>query len=433
MGEFSSAEVDQALHRLRHLLPPEQVDALQPMGPAAVYTAAVTLHLMIFQRLYPNATLQRAVDYLLDPASPDHRPDRRLSANTGAYSSARTRLKIDVCHTVADGLAEHLIAAHPPSWAGRRVFVLDGTTLTTPHTSDLAAAFPPPANQHGRSHWPLARLVVAHELASGCALRPEYGPQTDDEVSLAVRLLDRTPAGALLLADRNFGIFAFHFTAAARGFEVLTRLTAQRFEALRRSATAEGDGCWTLDWRPTRHDRRGHPEWAADASVRVWLHAVRVRADLTLYLVSTTRGDATAWAELYAKRDDGETDIANVKVALKLDQTRSQSADGWGKEVAVAYLTYNLVVQLRRLAAAKAGVEPRRLSFAGAAGLVGQMLWGAKRTTEEWTAVFGKLLEWMGQRKIPNRPGRKYPRTVIPRRRKYPRGKPHAKQAQPPK
>jgi hypothetical protein len=430
MSESSTAEVEQALHRLRHLLPPAQVDALQPMGPAAVYTAAVTLHLMIFQRLYPNATLQRAVAHLLDPASPDHRPDRPLSANTGAYSAARTRLTAALCHTVADRLAEHLMAAHPPSWQGRRVFILDGTTVATPHTPDLARAFPPPANQHGVSHWPLCRLVVAHELASGCALRPESGPQTDDEVTLAGRLLDRVPAGSLLLADRNFGIFAFHFTAAARGFEVLTRLTAARFEALRRSATADGDGCWALDWTPTRHDRKGHPEWAADAAVRVWLHAVRVRADLTLYLVSTTRGAGAEWAGLYAQRADGETDIANVKVLLKVDQTRARSAAQWGKEVVVAYLAYNVVVQMRRLAAAQAGVEPRRLSFSGAAGLVTQMLWGARRSAGEWAEVFERLLGGMGQRAIPHRPGRSYPRTVIPRRRKYPRGQPHAKTAQ---
>jgi hypothetical protein len=429
MSESSTAEVEQALHRLRHLLPPEEVDALQPMGPATVYTAAVTLHLMVFQRLYPNATLQRAVAHLLDPAGPDHRPDRTVSANTGAYSAARTRLTADLCHTVADRLADHLMAAHPPSWQGRRVFILDGTTVATPHTPDLVRAFPPPANQHGVSHWPLCRLVVAHELASGCALRPEYGPQTDDEVTLAERLLTRVPPGSLLLADRNFGIFAFHFAAACR-FDVLTRLTAQRFQAMRRSARPDGDGCWVLDWTPTAHDRQGHPEWAADASVRVWLHEVRVRADLTLYLVSTTRGVGAEWAALYAQRADGETDIGNVKVLLKLDQTRVRSADGWGKEVVVGYLTYNVVVQLRRLAAAKAGVPPRRLSFSGAAGLVTQMLWGARRTAEEWAVLFERLLGWMGQRKIPHRPGRSYPRTVIPRRRKYPRGQPHAKTAQ---
>ena len=417
------------LHRLRHLLPPTEVDALQPMGPAAVFTAAVTLHLMIFQRLHPNASLQRAVDHLLDPACHDHRPDRPLSTNTAAYSQARTRLKADVCHTVADRLAGQLIAAHPPSWNGRRVFILDGTTIATRHTPDLVRAFPPPTNQHGTSHWPLCRLVVAHELASGCALRPEHGPPTDDEVSLAVRLLDRVPPGSLLLADRNFGIFAFHFTAAARGFDVLTRLTAARFHALRRSARPDADGGWVLDWRPTRHDRRGHREWAADVSVRVWLHEVRVRADLTLFLVSTTRGTGAEWAELYAQRTDGETDIANVKVVLKLDQTRAGSADVWAKELVVGYLTYNVVVQLRRLAAAKAKVPPRRLSFSGAASLVTQLLWGATRTTEEWAALFERLLVGMGQRKIPRRPGRSYPRTVIPRRRKHPLGVPHAKTA----
>jgi hypothetical protein len=56
-------------------------------------------------------------------------------------------------------------------------------------------------------------LVLAHELASGAALRPEvgamYGPAADSEVALAVRLIPRIPAKSVLMADRNFGVFGF--------------------------------------------------------------------------------------------------------------------------------------------------------------------------------------------------------------------------------
>lgn len=163
--------------------------------------------------------------------------------------------------------------------------------------------------------------------------------------------------------------------------------------------------------------------------MRVWLHAVRVRPDLPLYLAATADGSGAGWAGLYAQRDDGETDIGNVKVQLKLDPTRVKSANGWGKELVIGCLTYNVVVQRRRLAAARAKVEPRRLSFTGAASLVSQLLWGAERSVAEWAELFERVLGWMGQRKIPHRPGRSYPRTVIPRRRKYPRGQPHTKTA----
>ena len=61
-------------------------------------------------------------------------------------------------------------------------------------------------------HW-----VVAHELASGCAVRPEtgpmYGPGAVGELALATRLLPRLPAHSVLLADRNFGVFAFAYAA----------------------------------------------------------------------------------------------------------------------------------------------------------------------------------------------------------------------------
>ena len=54
----------------------------------------------------------------------------------------------------------------------RPMFLLDGTTLLLPHSKDLGRAYPPPRTQHGASHWPVMRVLVAHEVVSGLAVRP---------------------------------------------------------------------------------------------------------------------------------------------------------------------------------------------------------------------------------------------------------------------
>jgi hypothetical protein len=76
----------------------------------------------------------------------------------------------------------------------------------------LKTAFPPASNQHGPGVWPIAHLVVAHELESGCALPPQlgakFGPGAQSETELAQALLPRLPAAFIVIADRNFGIFS---------------------------------------------------------------------------------------------------------------------------------------------------------------------------------------------------------------------------------
>ncbi|MFO1064871.1 MAG: hypothetical protein U0892_13480 [Pirellulales bacterium] len=68
---------------------------------------------------------------------------------------------------------------------GHRAFIIDGTTITLAPTEELAKAFPPASNQHGESVWPVAQLLVAHELQTGCAVVPQidpmYGPNNVSE------------------------------------------------------------------------------------------------------------------------------------------------------------------------------------------------------------------------------------------------------------
>jgi len=431
-SEDEEREFEQAFGQFRELLNREEIDADQPLGPAAVYTAMMTVWLLVYQRLHAGCSLAQAVTEFVQ-GDPEGLPQNRrvragtLSTNTASYSRARTRLKVVVTERVAQRVYDSLVAALPPTLGDRRVFMLDGTTITLAPTPVLRAAFPPARNQHGASVWPVAQLLVAHELESGCALLPELGPMYGDEaiseVRLAQALLPRLPAKSVLLADRNFGVFTMVHAAVHQGHDVVLRLTKSRFKAIRRRATLITDDClerrWEVKWTPSSRERKDHPELPADASVRVWLHEYIASEKLTLWFVTTWDCDTAVPAHVYRRRVDVETDIRDVKVTLQTEQLQAKTKPMVQKELATSIVAYNLVVQLRRLAAKIARVPPRRLSFTGVwrtlrIVLLAPQNWSAK----EWGQRFKLALKMASQQKLPNRPNRSYPRVALVRRNK---------------
>jgi Transposase DDE domain len=431
-AELLAEEFEAAAKLLWDVLDPHEIDRMQPLGPAAVYSTAVTTWLMILQRMRAGCSLSKVVSELLSKGLqmlPDNRRVRegRLSSNTGAYSRARTRLPHEALDWLADKVYSSFVETTPPTWNGRRAFLLDGTTISlVSPTPELLSAFPPSSNQHGDGIWPTMLMLVAHELSSGCAISPEIGPmygsKSSGEVALAKQVLPRLPQQSLIVADCNFGIFGFAFPAVATGHDVVLRLTKSRFESLLKRAELIQDGThrrWKLDWTPTRDDRRTHPELPPDAKISVWLHEFPVPKE-QLMIVTTLDEDTQAIADLYRHRGNVETDIRDVKVALKTEEIRAKNIDMLKKELSASMIAYNIVVQIRRLAAKKANVKPRRLSFTGTWDTVMHMLFAPRsETAVEWQRRFDQTLRMAGQRKVPNRPGRKYPREAYPRRKKF--------------
>jgi len=426
-----STELLGAARVFDRLLPATAFNAQQATCASAVYTPWVVTWLMVYQRLCGNGTLADAVASLTQLGSdllPDTQRTRagRISGNTGGYARARDRLQVGLAQGAADESFRALVAESPASWQERRGFTIDGSSLSLAPTAELRSSYPPGQNQHGSSHWPVLRLVAAHELSSGCAVRPEvgpmYGPAAIGEVALAARLLARLPVQSVLLADRNFGVFAMTWAARQSGHDTVLRLTEKRFRSLLRAAQPVDPGVWELAWRPSRYDRPSHGDWPDDAVIPVRLYEVRVSDQLTLWLVSTMPADPTKLAELYHRRQDIETDLRDYKRTLRMDELRGRSVAMVDKELAAATIAYNLVVLVRRLAAAQINTTPRRLSFARVWSLVKVILVQAPDLSDPHVAQrrIEQVVRMAGQCKLPNRPGRSYPREVIARRRKFP-------------
>ena len=424
----------------RAIAPPDLLEQVRPSAPQAAYTTYVILWMLLYQRLHGGASLNDAVSALLfnfprQDLPPAKRVSDGLSADPSAYGKARNRLELGVAVWLADHVFDSLSACAGPCWKGRRVDLIDGTTFSLASSAQLREAFPPPSNQHGPSAWPSLRAVVAHDLGSGLCCRPEYGPaygeDNECESVLTRRLLGRLRPGSVILADGNFGIFIIAFEARQAGHDVLLRLSKPRFEALLRQAEPAGEGRWGLAWRPSAEERKKYgEELPADAQVRGQLAQVAVGPEgnrQTLYLFGTLQeGTNPEWAGLYALRWDVEPDIAASKVTLGLGEVSAATQEMVQKEVVLASVAYNLVVAVRQMAAAKAGLEPRRLSFAGTLSLVRAFearVAAGGLSEEELQGLFEKLLRAIGQRKLPSRPNRKYPRELLPRRRRYPERK----------
>ena len=425
-------QFQQAFRLLEGLVDLTQADQLCPLGDQAVYTTSIVLWMLVYQRMNPDSSLEAAVKMLLD-SRPAFLPDNKrvtgntLSSKTGAYSRARSRLPVEMARWLATQVSQSLIAQTEPTFEGRRVFLFDGTTITLAPEAELQQQFPPASNQHGEGVWPVALLVVAHELASGAALLPAvgamYGPQAVSETALLRELLPQLPSDGIVLADAGYGIFRVAWDVAHSGRSFVLRLTPQRFRAAKKKSTLADSGpgwsTYALRWRPTPKERRNHPELPPDAELTVRLHEQSLENGKTLCFITDLPQSTTVLSGLYRHRGDVEIDIRNIKVVLNTEQIRARSVAMFEKELWTSLVAYNLVIQFRRQAAALAHKAPRQMSFKRTWTTFRQFLWTKPpMTAPEWRAQYERALGYAMQDTLPNRPGRSYPREVYRRRAK---------------
>src|SRR5947209_4968849 len=103
--------------------------------------------------------------------------------------------------------------------------------MRTAHSPELCRLYPPGCNQHGKGHWPVLRVLVAHDLRTGLAMRPEwgamYGADAVSEQALLERAIAPLPSGSTVMGDANFVVFSVAHTAVQREHPVLLRLTTE--------------------------------------------------------------------------------------------------------------------------------------------------------------------------------------------------------------
>lgn len=439
-----------ALPLFQRLLPFDFLQQIQQKAGVrrhnSLYSALVVLWLLVLQRLYGGVPLQAAVLELLRglPASFWPRPCKRMrdwqqqgklpSSHTGAYNQARQALPLLVVQQASDRICAQLTAEmagrSPGSAPG--AFLLDGSSVRLPHTPELCRSYPPGSNQHGEGHFPLLRVLVAHDVYTGLAMRPEFGPMHGagavSEQQLLESVVGRLPGGSVLIGDANFGVFSVAYAGTRFDHPVLLRLTTVR--ARRLAGVRLQDGLdRAVVWKPSRWDRKSHPRLPAGACVRGRLIVRQVQPDngaapFLLYLFTTLATASEEALNLYGKRWSIETDLRTLKTTLRLEQLTCCTPDMVAKEIDMGIAAYNLVRAVTCLASEQSGIPPRGYSFTTVRRIVEVFTPKLAAAPNEQTArqVFEQMMHCVQQAKLPHRSRKRssYPRHVLRPQKTYP-------------
>lgn len=395
-----------------------------------IYTPAVTVWVFLSQCLSQDHSCREAVSKLIAWRVSQGLP--ACSAETNAYCTARGYLPEDACRKLVQTTGRETEDAAPAHWHwhGRRVRVVDGTTLTMPDTPANQAEYPQVAGQKPGCGFPIVRLLTVFSLTVGTALEAAIGPYSGKETgeNSLFRLLYKFLAiGDVVLADRYFsGWFDIGLLLAAEVDVVLRKhqLRATDFRTGRRLGTDDHLVVWTKPARPAWMSAK---QYAALPDELV-LREVRVRVTQKGFrtkevLVITSLLDASEYsleelATLYRRRWQAELHLRSLKIILQMDHLRCKTPQRVRNEIWVHLLGYNLIRGVMAQAAACTRCEPWEVSFTGALQAVGSFLplLIHSKSIEVWLHAF---LQAVGTHRVGHRPDRYEPRVKKRRPKSY--------------
>ena len=342
-----------------------------------IYTPAVTVWVFLSQCFSADHSCRDAVARLM--AWRIGRGQKPCSPDTGAYCTARDKLPEAACHQLVrqTGSECERQAAKPWFWHGRKVRVVDGTTVTMPDTPANQAAYPQQKTQKAGCGFPILRLVVVFSLAVGTVLDAaigKYEGKQTGENSLFRGLHGVLDDGDVVLADRYFGGWFDIALLQQRGIDVVLRKHQLRATDFR-TGTRLGKDDHLVRWRKPRR-----PEWMTaeqyaalpdelelrEIRVRVRQPGFRTRSLLVVTtLLNPEEYSAEEIAGLYRQRWQAELHLRSIKIVLQMDHLRCKTPERVRNEIWTHLLGYNLIRQVMAMAGHAADVPPWCISFKG--------------------------------------------------------------------
>lgn len=397
------------------------------------YTPLLTLWAFLSQVVCPDGSCRAAVARVL--AWLVSRKQTPCTPQTGPYCKARRRLPASLLRRLVRETGRGLHNESPEQWLwkGRRVKLVDGTTVSMPDTPANQAAYPQHTAQAPGLGFPIARLVVVFCLACGTALDAalgRYQGKQTGETALLRSLDDALEPGDILLGDRYYGGWFDLALLHERGIDAVVRLHQQRDCDFRRGRRLGPDD-HVVEWvkpdqRPTWMDAATYarlPQRLVLREVRVRVTQAGFRTDCLVVVTTLLEPTITAddLAELYRARWHAELDLRSLKVTLGMDVLRCKTPAMVQKEVWAHLVAYNLIRAVMARAALEFGGPPRDISFKGALQAVRAF---AERFVDATGTTAAELSEWLliaiGSYHVGDRPDRVEPRKRKRRPKHYP-------------
>jgi hypothetical protein len=386
------------------------------------FTPTVVLAMFLGQVMSADGSCQNAVNAaaiarLLVGMNPG-------SMNTSGYCQARQRLPQEMVAALARQSGT-LVNEQTPGqwlWRGRRVKLVDGTTVSMPDTLENQTRFPQHGQQEPGIGFPLARLVGVIDLSNGAVLDAAIGPyqgKGTGEHGLFRGLRECFVAGDVMLADGYYGSYFLIAEMLRRAVDVLFEQHGARTTDFRRGERLGARDHLVWWSKPAR------PAWMSVEEYRDYPDKIKVREVqvgkkvLVSTFLSPRKTPKAELGKLYWQRWNVELDLRNIKTTLGMEVLSCKTPQMCEKELWVYLLAYNLIRWLMAEAALQADVLPRQLSFKHTLQI--WVAWSQRQflsSAAEDTAI---LLVLIAQIRVADRPGRIEPRAVKRRPKPYPR------------
>jgi hypothetical protein len=226
-----------AIGVLTRTFPPELVDEVIDEAKAREQRrrslpARLTVYFVLAMWLWREHGYEEVLRQLLDglawSGADDGGPDEADVAWSGSIAKARTRLGPDPLRLLFTRAAGPTGSPEMPGcfWRGRRLSVIDGSTMDVADSKENRAAFDGPSNDAGPGAFPQVRLLVHAECGSKALLEAVFDGYRVAETVLAARVLGSFGPGMLVMADRQFLSWKLWRDAAATKADLLWRVSA---------------------------------------------------------------------------------------------------------------------------------------------------------------------------------------------------------------
>jgi hypothetical protein len=340
------------------------------------------------------------------------------SMGTGGYCQARQRLPLEMVSTLVRYTGE-LMNRHVPEqwrWHGKRVHLIDGTTVSLADTAANQAVYPQQEVQKPGLGYPIGRIVGVICLSSGALLNgalSSFSGKGSGEQSLLRSMLDTFSTGDLVLGDALFGDYFLLATLLDKGVDGVFEQQGAR---KRVTDFRKGKRLGPKDHLIQLVKPKRKPDWMKREDYDSVPELLTIRElKISGKVLITTLLSSKAFPRqelkgLYKKRWHVEVDLRNIKTTLGMETLSCKTPDMVEKEMWVYFLAYNLIRLLMAQSALLADRLPRQLSFKHTVQL--WLAW-CQQTQAIGTQADERLLfVLIAQKTVGNRPGRIEPRAV---------------------
>lgn len=421
------AAASDAFFFFNRLTAPDLLETLESSLPdhrERLFPPTETLSMFLAQALKPDRSCQGIVNDAAVKRLLHGLP--RCSTKTGAYCKARLRLPLEMVSGMAVAAGRLIATAVVDQWhwQGRRVRLVDGTTVTLPDTSANQATYPQQSGQKPGLGFPICRIVGISCLSSGAVLNAAMGPyqgKGSGEQALLRCLLDTFEAGDVILGDAFYATYFLLAELEARGVDAVFEQQGPR---QRSTDFRRGKKLGSRDHVITLPKPKIRPPWmtpeqyaCAPQTLTVRELAVDGKVLVTTLLCPKTTPKPML-KSLYKRRWEIELSLRDIKTTLGMHTLSCKTPEMGEKEMWIYLLAYNLIRLIMLESALLADVLPRSLSFKHTLQLC--LAWSATSMRADDEDSVEGLLMMVAEQTVGNRPGRIEPRAVKRRPKPYP-------------